>query len=162
MKPISTTARMAALTIPLLLAASTAGAVEARELGRQVLTEYQTIQTALAEDSIAGVREAAARIAEIVEPCDCSLEESEASQSVVESASGMTGSDLETLREQFKPLSLAVPKYLEVTGVDSAQLYHCPMAKAYWLQPKEDGTVSNPYFGKSMSRCGVKVAAVAG
>ncbi|MBZ0090586.1 MAG: DUF3347 domain-containing protein, partial [Thermoanaerobaculia bacterium] len=151
------------LTVALtLLAATSARAIEAKELGTRVLTQYQKIQAALAGDSVEGVVDAAGQIADIVKPCDCSLEESEASQVLVDAARRMNGSDLGTLREQFKGLSKAMPAYLKVTGVDSAQLYFCPMVKAYWLQAKGDGATHNPYYGRAMSGCGVKVERVAG
>ena len=43
------------------------------------------------------------------------------------------------------------------TGFTGAQLYHCPMVKAYWLQPTSDTAVANPYYGSSMSKCGSRV-----
>ncbi len=151
------------LTVALtLLTATSALAIEAKELGTQVLAQYQTIQAALAGDSVGGVVEAASQIADIVKPCDCSVEESEASQALVDAARGVDGSDLATVREQFKALSKAMPAYLKVTGVDSAQLYFCPMVKGYWLQPAGEATIHNPYLGKSMSTCGTKVERVAG
>jgi len=146
----------------MLLGAAVSRAEPAEEIGKRVLEHYQKAQAALAADSIEGVREAAERISDTVKPCDCSLEESAASQALVEAARGVVGADLATLREQLKPLSRALPAYLKVTGVDSAQLYYCPIVKAYWLQPKEEGTTRNPYYGKAMQSCGVKVERVAG
>lgn len=145
----------------MLLGAAVSRAEPAEEVGKRVLEQYRKVQVALAGDSIEGVREAAAQIADIVKPCDCTLEESAASEALVDAARGMQGADLPTLREQLKPLSRAMPAYLKVTGVDSAQLYFCPMVKAYWLQPKEEHAVRNPYYGKAMSSCGVKAEGLA-
>ncbi len=153
---------IAMTTTLLALGASSARAIEAKELGAQVLAHYQAIQAALAEDSVRGVREAAAEIGDVVKPCDCTLEESAAAQALVDAARAMDGADLATLREQLEQLSKAMPAYLKVTGVDAAQLYFCPMAKAYWLQSKQDEATRNPYYGKAMPTCGVKVEQVGG
>lgn len=63
-------------------------------------------------------------------------------------------SDLKTAREAFKPLSDSLIKCL---GANKAHRGHyvrvfCPMANARWLQT--GSVVSNPYYGKSMARCG--------
>lgn len=159
MKRITIVALGAMLT---LVGAAVGRAESAQEIGASVFTDYQEIQAALAADTIEGVREAAARIVETVKPCECTAGEMEAAQAVVEAATAMDGTDLVALREQLKALSRALPAYLEVTGVDSAQLYFCPMVKAYWLQEKGDGTTHNPYYGKAMPGCGVKVERIAG
>lgn len=156
--------RFSIITLSMMLmalGASAARAGEADKTGLQALAQYQKIQAALSEDSIAGVREAAARIAETVEPCACSAEERAASRAVAEAARGVKGTDLATLREQFGRLSKAMATYLKIAGVDSSQLYYCPMAKAYWLQPRTDGASRNPYLGKAMPTCGLKVETVA-
>ena len=70
--------------------------------------------------------------------------------------------DLAAAREAFKPLSESLIKFA-TKDTAASSLYrqaYCPMAKASWLQT---GTsVSNPYMGKAMLRCGqfVKVSAV--
>lgn len=145
-----------------LVGAAVGRAESAQEIGTKVLIQYQEIQVALASDTTDGVREAAARIIETVKPCECTQGEMEAAQAVVDAATAMDGADLAALREQLKALSKALPAYLEVTGVDSAQLYFCPMVKAYWLQEKGDGATRNLYYGKAMPSCGVKVERVAG
>jgi len=159
MQRITIVALSAMLT---LVGAAVGRAESAQEIGTEVLTQYQEIQAALAADTTDGVRGAAARIVETVKPCECTQGETEAAQAVVDAATAMDGADLATLREQLKALSKALPAYLEVTGVDSAQIYFCPMVKAYWLQGKGDGATHNPYYGKAMPGCGVKVERVAG
>lgn len=153
---------LAVSAVLMLVGAAVVRAESAQEIGTKVFNDYQEIQAALAADTTDGVREAAARIVETVKPCECTAGEMEAAQAVVEAATAMDGTDLAALREQLKALSKALPAYLEVTGVDSAQLYFCPMVKAYWLQEKGDGSTHNPYYGKAMPGCGVKVERVAG
>ena len=145
----------------LVVGAATALADDAaQQTGREVLAEYQKIQAALAADSTAGVVEAAATLADAAKPCNCTLEESAASKALVDAARAMTGTGLAALRERFKPLSEAMPAYLTAVGVDTAQLYYCPMAKAYWMQAKSEAAIHNPYLGTKMSMCGVKASGI--
>jgi hypothetical protein len=58
--------------------------------------------------------------------------------------------DMAKAREAFKLLSEDVEP-LTVTEKEVTVMY-CPMAKASWVQP--NGPVENPYYGKSMLRCG--------
>lgn len=147
-------------TTLMLLHAAVSRAAPADEIGRSALDHYQRIQTALAADSTEGVREEASKISATVTACDCTLEQSEAAKALAGAARDMQGADLTALREQFKALSRAMAAYVETTSVAGTQLYFCPMAKAYWLQPKEGSTTHNPYLGKAMSSCGVKVNGV--
>ena len=61
--------------------------------------------------------------------------------------------DIEQLRQAFKPLSEAFAGGDIPTGYDIA---YCPMADddrgARWIQKK--GEIANPYFGADMPRCG--------
>jgi len=123
----------------------------------EVLELYQQIHSRLADDSIEGVAEAAAAITEEVQPCDCASEEKTVYEALGAAARGMTGSDLATLRGQFKGLSTAMADWVSVVGAETTQLYFCPMAKAYWMQKRSDDGTRNPYYGKSMLKCGDKV-----
>lgn len=58
--------------------------------------------------------------------------------------------NLKSIREAFKPLSDFI---IEQELPDGLVKAYCPMVKSYWLQKK--GDVANPYFGKSMLKCGV-------
>jgi YHS domain-containing protein len=61
---------------------------------------------------------------------------------------------LATARDSFKRLSDLLRAYLEKEKIGTGRhfLVRCDMAKASWLQT--DKTVANPYYGKSMLRCG--------
>ena len=123
----------------------------------EVLELYQTIHARLADDSIEGVAEAAAAIAEKVQPCECESEEKTAYQELGSAARAMEGADLAALREQFKDLSRAMASWVEAIGAETEQLYFCPMAEGYWMQSRKDEATRNPYYGKSMLKCGNRV-----
>lgn len=142
-----------------------AGATAARASGTaltvgEVTGLYRQIHERLAADSIEGVAEAAAAIAEKVRPCECGGDEKSAYEALGAAARAMTGSDLATLRDQFDDVSRALAAFLEATGFERSQLYYCSMAKGYWLQDRSDAAVRNPYLGKAMLACGSKVEGV--
>jgi hypothetical protein len=58
--------------------------------------------------------------------------------------------DINSIREAFKPLSGFLAELDVPEGLARA---YCPMVKSFWLQKK--GGISNPYYGKSMLKCGV-------
>lgn len=120
---------------------------------KSVLTNYFKIQTALAEDSLKGVPEAANAIAKVIKEDKSKL----LSSNVVAQAEAVAEvKDLAMAREAFKPLSESLIKYLADNKVNSNSCdeFHCHMADASWLQ--EDTETKNPYFGTSMPGCGIK------
>lgn len=117
-----------------------------------VLAHYLTIQTALAADSTEGAVAAAASLAAAARAAEL--------EPVAIAAEVMVDSDLATLRDQLKPLSLAMAEAASSGSIDGGQLHYCPMAKGYWLQAKGDKPVRNPYYGASMLRCGGPVEKV--
>ena len=63
--------------------------------------------------------------------------------------------NIDTLRSRFGDLAPLVVEAIEKFGMKPAApayLFHCPMAKADWLQ--KDKTTANPFYGKSMPECG--------
>lgn len=63
--------------------------------------------------------------------------------------------NIDQLRDSFKQLSIlyiANAKKEELKGLMVAE---CPMAKAKWIQ--KEGSIANPYYGKSMLECGEKI-----
>jgi len=123
---------------------------------QRVLEAYDRIVVALAGDELAGVGEAASRIAQ------------DAQNDAIKNAAGpMAGAETEKnlveSREHFKGLSDAVAQYvtanyeslgaaLEKNKQSMPQKAYCPMANAVWLQNGEK--ITNPYYGTSMLRCG--------
>ena len=103
---------------------------------------YIEAQEALAADDFAAAVAAARTLENLV---------GEEDVEVVVAAAAST--DIEQLRQAFKPLSDAFARRDIPTGYDVA---HCTMADddrgARWIQKK--GEIANPYFGASMPRCG--------
>jgi membrane fusion protein, copper/silver efflux system len=119
---------------------------------------YVPMQEALAGDSIEGVKKQAAAIASKASAAAGSPEGKARFGPVIAAAQGMTAADIEGLREQFKPLSLALAQLVEKTEVAGHGIYFCPMADGYWIQ--KTGEIRNPYFGKEMLTCGERVSKV--
>lgn len=123
----------------------------------ELLALYGKVHAALAVDSATGVAEAAAQIAAMAEHASHHGPATAAYAAVFSAAKAMTGDDLAVLRDRNKALSLAFAGLVESGVLSGAQLYYCPMADGYWLQAAADSGVKNPYYGKSMLKCGSKV-----
>ena len=125
-----------------------------------MLEEYARVQGALATDRIDGVATAAAKLVVLAkrEPGDSAAKA--AASRLALAAGAMTGFDIGVLREQLKELSMALARVVDASGAASAEIFYCPMADGFWLQPKGDEVLRNPYYGKSMPTCGVKVESV--
>lgn len=121
-----------------------------------VFDGYIQIQTALAGDSLEGVTASAQAIAKTVKEDKANTFSATLGQKADAVAKAK---DLSEAREAFKPLSESLIQFAAKDATLSG-LYrqvHCPMAKASWLQTAS--TVSNPYMGKAMARCGEFVKA---
>lgn len=116
-----------------------------------VFDSYIKLQTALAQDSMQGVTANASAIAKSVQGDSAkTLPADVAKQAETLAKAG----DLKAAREAFKPLSDSLIKYLAANKAHAGHFVKvfCPMANARWLQ--SGSVVSNPYYGKSMARCG--------
>jgi len=62
--------------------------------------------------------------------------------------------DIKVQRKSFEGISYAMIKTVRNIKFNSAPVYvqHCPMAKASWLNEKEN--IENPYYGSMMFDCG--------
>ncbi|UKT63516.1 DUF3347 domain-containing protein [Pedobacter mucosus] len=70
-------------------------------------------------------------------------------------AAQLAGSnDIKTQRKSFEGISYAMIKTLRTVKFNNSTVYvqHCPMAKASWLNEKEN--IENPYYGSMMFDCG--------
>jgi hypothetical protein len=121
---------------------------------------YSRIHAALAGDSAEGVVAAAGELAGQMRAAARGAQEAAAYEELAAAAGKMQGDDLAALREQFKAVSVAFAAYVDAAGTAGAQLYYCPMADGYWAQKTDDAGVKNPYYGKSMLKCGSKVERV--
>lgn len=116
-----------------------------------VFDSYIKIQVALAQDSMAGLSTNATAIAKSVQADAAKT----LSDDVAKQAERLAeANDIGAARDAFKPLSDSLIKYLDANKAHRSHFVrvYCPMAKARWLQT--GAAVNNPYFGKSMLRCG--------
>ena len=118
---------------------------------KPVYASYLKIQAALAKDSLDGVAQNAGVIAKAAEGDSAKLLPADTAK---QAAALAKAANLSAAREAFKPLSKSFIACLADAKVQTGQYVeaYCPMADASWLQTGK--TVSNPYYGKSMSTCG--------
>ena len=152
--------RILGTVLALVMAATVVVAEAPKSATETLVAMYAPMQEALAGDSVAAVKEQAAKIATEAATAVKAGGDKAALEAVVAAAKGMTATEIQALREQFKPLSMALAKMVEKQAVDGHGIYFCPMADAYWVQ--KSGDVANPYYGKSMLRCGSQVKKVEG
>lgn len=63
--------------------------------------------------------------------------------------------NIDELRTSFKVLSEVYIKNIPASDLKGSTKASCPMAAARWIQ--KDGSLRNPYYGKSMLECGEKI-----
>jgi len=114
------------------------------------LEQYVKIQTALASDSLKGVPEAAAAIAETAKTNSGALPDAVMMQA--EAVGKAT--DIKAARSALKSLSATLITVASAAKEKTGHYYEafCPMAGAAWIQA--DKKVANPYYGASMLTCG--------
>src|SRR5512145_3277949 len=120
-----------------------------------VLADYLNIHRALAADSVAGVIEAARRLAQATGAHQAHQGHGEVATAVATAARALDGSpDLAAARERFKALSEQMIRYRAQHPAVAGQtiVVHCSMAPGSWVQLA--GPVQNPYYGLSMLACG--------
>jgi hypothetical protein len=125
--------------------------------GDELLDLYGRMHAALADDNAAGVSEAAAQLGVKAEAAAAMGAHSAAFDALAAAARAVSGTDLAALRERYRAVSIAMAGLIEAGALAGADLYYCPMADAYWLQKSADAGLKNPYYGKSMLKCGSKV-----
>jgi len=131
-----------------------------------ILSDYLFIQTALAGDTTEGIAAKAASI----EKASAKLSESFDSE-VAGISSGKSGElkqilpqlkwaasnqgkagNIDTARDAFGKLSESMIAYRQLVTGKKLEAAYCPMAKKSWIQ--EGKSITNPYYGSSMLRCG--------
>jgi len=118
---------------------------------------YGRIQAKLAADSAEGVAASAASLAAEIRGEAKGAADPAPFEAAAAAAAKLTGDDLAVLRDRFKEVSKTFAAYVEARGLQGLDLYYCPMVDAYWLQRSSDTPAHNPYYGKSMAKCGSKV-----
>lgn len=129
-----------------------------------LLPSYFAVQEALADDSLADAKKAAAQLTQILDKAS----PDEAVSGMGPSARKIAGAEsIDAARKAFQTLSDAMIKRVSekgASGADDVYLAHCPMAFGYkgadWLQSSKE--IANPYFGDEMLRCGVIQKQLAG
>jgi Cu(I)/Ag(I) efflux system membrane fusion protein len=125
-----------------------------------LVAPYLAIQKGLAEDDIKAAQTAAKEYLEAIDKAPHEGEAHKDTSKLAEPAKALTAaSDIKAARTAFLSLSQEVISLVEHIGTNKdTPLYivHCPMAfdnkGGGWLQA--DKTVSNPYYGSMMLRCG--------
>jgi hypothetical protein len=116
-----------------------------------VFTNYVNIQTALAKDSIEGLRDSSAAISTAVRGDSAGTFSTELAQAAQDLSKAR---DIKAARQAFKRLSSELIKHLDAHKEHGGHFVKvlCPMANAAWLQI--GSIVNNPYLGNEMARCG--------
>jgi len=128
----------------------------------QVLTAYYDVKNALATDkkdlATEKVKVLSAKVNAVDHkdlPADQHKIFMEQVAIIKSKAALLAGSnDIKIQRKAFEGISNAMIKTLKGLKFNSQTVYvqHCPMAKASWLNEKEN--IENPYFGSMMFDCG--------
>ncbi len=136
---------------------------EVRTTMGRILDDYLTIQQKLKEDTLDGVQPVVVKIATLTEQAKSLDKEHALHQTIANitaSAPEMLSGDIQTVREGFKKLSRALTDYVKTADpggskTEGLKIFYCPMVKEAWLQKGD--AVENPYYGKSMLKCGTEV-----
>jgi Cu(I)/Ag(I) efflux system membrane fusion protein len=157
------------VTAGILLAGALALGATARDISafdramEPILSEYLTIQMALAAnetDGIEGAVHAIDRLARKLDPEMASGDHAEhykkiPSDILAACARLREANEIRSMREAFKDLSKPVSMWVTMAKPKGKSVMYCSMEKAGWVQ---DGTeVANPYLGPKMLSCGQKV-----
>jgi hypothetical protein len=120
------------------------------EMPRSIIDPYLKIQSALAEDSVEGVRQNAGDLTTAAAALGAPAMKIDTAAAQMTSAG-----ELDDAREKFGRLSEAIDTYMKgfhMKAPEGVRTAWCPMALKPWLQ--QDGAIANPYYGKSMPACG--------
>jgi hypothetical protein len=121
----------------------------------KILDQYYRIQEALANDTTAGVSEAAKEITELASEAQKTSPGKDPDFGAIgRAAAALPGSSLEKARAGFFELSKPIVTELKRNpSVNKpAFAYKCSMVDKSWVQSKKE--IRNPYLGKSMLTCG--------
>jgi len=109
-----------------------------------LFTQYESVRQSLLKSDLAGAQKHAAALATDAKKAK--------NTTVSEFAQGVAKSrDMDAARRNFAALSDELIKVQKATKGARPAVYHCPMVKKSWLQPK--GQVGNPY-DSAMPSCG--------
>lgn len=111
---------------------------------------YDAVRTALSNDTLAGVPNAAEDLAKAA---DAGSNESPVLKAVADQARAVAkAAKIDEARAAFGRLSSSMVEYRKQTNPKSGVVIYCGMARNRWIQ--RDAKVANPYYGSSMAKCG--------
>jgi hypothetical protein len=111
----------------------------------QSFEHYEGVRAALSADRVGDVAPRAERLAASVE----AFGGAEATQAADALAAATT---IEDARKHFGALSTILVPRFQAAGLEGASAYYCAMKKLPWMERGD--AVENPYYGKSMLKCG--------
>ncbi|WP_187261370.1 DUF3347 domain-containing protein [Pontibacter beigongshangensis] len=131
-----------------------------------LLDEYLKVKDALVAEDAKTAQSAASEIEKLADSMPVATLQEDQKQfaeeqrdKIKESSAAMAkAADLAAQRNELEQLSEATFALTKAFGAANADLYyqHCPMAfndkGAYWLSSEKE--IRNPYYGKSMLKCG--------
>jgi Cu(I)/Ag(I) efflux system membrane fusion protein len=120
------------------------------EMPRTIVDPYLKIQSALADDSMEGVKANAGNIAAAATALGAPAMKIDMAAVQLASAT-----ELPAAREKFATLSEAIDAYmtgLKLRPPEGVRVAVCPMVNKPWMQ--EGSAIANPYYGKEMPTCG--------
>lgn len=167
MKKTLTATAVLAFALLAAVACAPAGAAEGDDGYGAMIDRYEAIRLALLNDRLDGVPAEAEALAKgagaLAADFDAeragvpaaAAEEAEAllPEVAVAAKAVAAAEDLKTARTAFAELTAPLLRYRELAGDTAVRVAYCPMAGKSWLQ-KDDETIGNPYYGKSMAECG--------
>jgi hypothetical protein len=115
-----------------------------------IIDPYLKIQTALADDSMDGVKANAGDLTTAATALGAPAMKIDMAAAQLTSAV-----EIEDARAKFGALSEAIDTYmtgLHLTPPDGVKVAYCPMVNKPWLQKGD--SLANPYYGKDMLTCG--------
>ncbi len=140
---------LASVLLAMVLAAG--ATLQASDAMKAIAGSYLEIQSRLAGDSVAGVKDAALAIGAQADRMG------KAGEAIARAAKKLEGAaDVKAAREAFGGLSDAVIAAGNAEGwkdLPDLRVAYCPMVNKSWVQKGE--AISNPYLGRSMPTCGV-------
>ena len=120
-----------------------------------IVDPYLRIQSALAADSVEGVKANAGEIATAASALGAPAMKIDGAALQLAAASEAEPPDIHAVRDKFGMLSEAIDTYmtgLHLTPPEGVKVAYCPMANKPWMQ--EGASLANPYYGKDMLTCG--------
>jgi hypothetical protein len=120
------------------------------EMSRAIVDPYLKIQTALADDSMDGVKANAGDIATAAAALGAPAMKIDTTALQLASSA-----EIGDARAKFGALSEAIDTYmtgLKLVPPSGVKVAFCPMVHKPWMQA--EASITNPYFGKEMLTCG--------